>query len=101
MWAAPLYMEQGPGNKGAFIVVTMSNNVYAIDETTGMTVWMHNIGTPPNTGFAGCGNDTGITSTPVIDAASRTIFVAGVVNNGGVKHEIHALSADTGMEKAG
>ena len=62
------------------------------DETTGMTVWMHSIGAAPNAGYAGCGNSTGITSTPVIDAASRTIFLAGVVNNGGVKQEIHALS---------
>jgi hypothetical protein len=76
--------------------------VYALDETTGATVWSHSIGTAPGIGFAGCGNTTGITSTPVIDAATKTIYVAGVVQGaGGIVHEVHALSTDTGMEKAG
>jgi hypothetical protein len=102
MFASPLYMENGPGNKGAFFAVTQNGNVYALDETTGATLWMRNIGAPPLAGFAGCGDTTGITSTPVIDAASRTIYVAGVVAAGtGVLQEIHALSVDTGVEKAG
>jgi hypothetical protein len=102
MWASPLYLENGPMNKGVFFAVTLSNTVYALDETTGATVWMHSIGTAPPNGFAGCGNTTGITSTPVIDVASRTIFVAGVVmGTGGVSHEVHALSVDTGVEKTG
>jgi hypothetical protein len=102
MWASPLYMENGPGGMGAFFAVTLSDMVYALNETTGAVVWMHSIGTAPGNGFAGCGNTTGITSTPVIDAATRTIYVAGVVNGaGGVAHEVHALNVDTGMEKAG
>jgi len=102
MWAAPLYMENGPGGKGAFFAVTLSDTVYALDETTGAVLWMHSIGTAPGTGFAGCGNTTGITSTPVIDATSKTIYVAGVVNGaGGVAHEIHALSTEDGSEKTG
>jgi hypothetical protein len=102
MWASPLYLENGPGGKGVFFAVTLGDMVYALDETTGSVVWMHSIGTAPGNGFAGCGNTTGITSTPVIDVASRTIYVAGVVSGAaGVSHEIHALSVDTGMEKAG
>jgi hypothetical protein len=102
MWASPLYLENGPGGKGAFFAVTLSDNVYALDETTGAVVWMHSIGTAPANGFAGCGNTTGITSTPVIDAASRTIYVAGVVGTGAtLAHEVHALNVDTGAEKAG
>jgi hypothetical protein len=102
MWAAPLYLENGPNNKGVFFAVTQSDVVYALDETTGATVWMHSIGTAPGTGFAMCGNDTGITGTPVIDAASRTIYVAGVTtSSGGATHEIHALSVDDGSEKTG
>src|SRR4029079_1504168 len=33
-WASPLYLENGPGGKGIFIVVTNGNNVFALDETT-------------------------------------------------------------------
>jgi hypothetical protein len=102
MWANPLYLENGPGGKGAFIAATQSDVVYALDETMGTTLWMHSIGTAPGTGYAGCGNDTGITGTPVIDVASRTIYVAGVVMGaGGANHEIHALSIDDGTEKTG
>jgi hypothetical protein len=102
MWASPLYLENGPMGKGVFFAVTLSDTVYALDETTGAVVWMHSIGTAPGNGFAGCGNTTGITSTPVIDVASRTIYVAGVVmGTGGVAHQVHALSVDDGTEKTG
>jgi hypothetical protein len=102
MYASPLYMSNGPGGKGVFFAVTLGNMVYALDETTGATVWSHSIGTPPGISFAGCGNTTGITSTPVIDAAKKIIYVAGVVNGaGGIVHEVHALSTDTGMPVAG
>jgi outer membrane protein assembly factor BamB len=105
MYGSPLYMENGPKGKGAFFAATTNNNVYALDETTGATLWMHNIGAAPGKTGAGCGNvnPTGITSTPVIDAASRTIFVAGGIGdaNGIMRHEVHALGVDDGAEKAG
>jgi glucose dehydrogenase len=34
-------MESGPGNKGAFFAVTISNDVFALDETTANTVWTY------------------------------------------------------------
>jgi hypothetical protein len=105
MWASPLYMENGPGGKGAFIVAATNDNVYALDEATGATVWMHSIGAAPAKSGAGCGDvaPVGITSTPVIDGATRTIYVAGGVGdaNGIMRHEVHALDAETGDEKAG
>jgi hypothetical protein len=98
LWGAPLYVENGPSGMGAFIAVSTNNSVYAFNETTGATLWTHSIGTAPNVGFSGCGNTTGITSTPVIDLSTRTIYVAGVVTvaGGGVTHQIHALELDTG-----
>ena len=103
MWASPLYMENGPGGKGAFIVAATNNNVYALDETTGATTWMSNIGPAPAQTGAGCGNVTpvGITSTPVIDGATRTIYVAGAIGDatGIMRHEVHALDAETGADK--
>ena len=53
---------------------------------------------------AGCGSihPIGIMSTPVIDAASRTIFVAGAIGTATIsRHEVHALSVDDGTEKTG
>jgi hypothetical protein len=101
MWASPLYVANGPGGKGAFIAVTTSNMVYALDETSGTILWMHSIGmASPSTG-AGCGDGPiGISGTPVIDAASRTLYVAGGIGTNGVmRHEVHALSVDDGSEK--
>ena len=104
MYASPLYLENGPGGKGVFFAVTTGNDVYALDETTGAVVWMKNIGSSPQDSGAGCGgiHPIGIESTPVIDAASRTIFVAGAIGTDTIaRHEVHALSVDDGSEKAG
>ncbi|HVW25878.1 MAG TPA: hypothetical protein VHC69_10935 [Polyangiaceae bacterium] len=105
MWASPLYLEQGPNGKGVFFAVTTGNDVLALDETTGATVWTKNIGTPASTTGVPCGDihPLGILSTPVIDAASRTIYVAGAVGGatGITSHQVHAYSVDDGTEKAG
>ena len=104
MFASPLYLENGPGGKGLFFAVTTGNDVFALDETTGAIVWQHNIGSSPQDSGAGCGgiHPIGIESTPVIDAASRTIFVAGAIGTATIsRHEVHALSVDDGTEKAG
>src|SRR6478609_1564256 len=47
--AQPLYIEGGP-NGPMIIVVTASNNVYALNATTGMVIWQRNLGTPAPTG---------------------------------------------------
>ena len=104
MWASPLYMSNGPNNKGAFFAVSTNNNVYAIDETTGAIIWTKLIGSAPQQSGAGCGqvNPVGITSTPVIDAVKRVIYVAGAVGTSQIDHhEIHAINIDTGMEVTG
>jgi hypothetical protein len=105
MWASPLYLENGPSGKGVFFAVTTSNNVLALDESSGSTVWMKNIGTPAGKTGAGCGSiaPLGIISTPVIDADARTIFVAGAIGtaDGITRHEVHALSVDDGTERSG
>src|SRR5205809_744559 len=44
-WGSPLYVENGPQGKGAFLVASNNNNVYALDETTGKILWTHSIGT--------------------------------------------------------
>jgi len=104
MWASPLYLENGPGGKGVFFAVTTGNDVIALDETTGATVWTHNLGSSPTANGVSCGNihPLGILSTPVIDASSRTIFVAGAIGTTSIaRHEVHALSVDDGTERPG
>jgi hypothetical protein len=105
MFASPLFLENGSGGKGLFFAVTSGNDVFALDETTGAVVWSHNIGPSPTASGAGCGNISpiGILSTPVIDAGARTIYVSGAIGTGAaiVRHEVHALSVDDGMERAG
>ncbi|HYP87054.1 MAG TPA: hypothetical protein VEQ59_02860, partial [Polyangiaceae bacterium] len=106
MWASPLYLAPAAATgKGLFFAVTTGNDVIAIDETTGMTVWTKSIGTPATANGVNCGNihPLGILSTPVIDAATRTIYVAGAVGNAMTiqKHVIMAYNADDGTEKPG
>jgi hypothetical protein len=104
MWASPLYLENGPGGKGVFFVVTTGNDVIALDETTGAAVWTHNIGPSPMNSGAGCGSihPIGILSTPVIDPKTRTIYVAGAIGSALIdRHEVHALSVDDGSERTG
>jgi hypothetical protein len=104
MYAAPLYLENGPGGKGVFFAVTTSNDVYALDETTGALVWHTNIGVSPTATGVTCGNihPLGIVSTPVIDAMAGTIYVAGAIGTTSIaRHELHALSVIDGSERSG
>ena len=104
VWASPLYLPNGPNGKGVFFEVTTGNDVYALDETTGARVWTHNIGSSPTANGVSCGNihPLGILSTPVIDATSRTIYVAGAIGTTAISdHQVHALSVDDGTEKSG
>src|SRR5215472_8333664 len=94
LWGQPLYVENGPGGKGIFLVATDSNNVYALDETTGTPVWQKNMGTPAQMSGPGCGNvhPIGVTGTPVIDLPGRTLYLdagTGDVSQILAKHTLH------------
>jgi hypothetical protein len=92
MSAVPLFLAGTTPGKGIFFAATTQNDVYALDETTGATLWTKNIGAQ-RTGGPGPGiKNRGIVSTPVIDAAKRVIYVAASMASG--THEIHALSID-------
>lgn len=104
-WASPLYLQDGPNGNGVFFTVTNGNDVFALDETTGAIVWTKNIGTAASRSGQSCGDiqPIGIISTPVIDAAARTIYVAGATGNTTTitAHQVHALSVDDGSERTG
>ena len=71
VYTQPLYIEGGPSGKARVIVVTESNNVYALDALTGTVIWQRNVGPPVTSGLP-CGNISplGITGTPVVSLAS-------------------------------
>ena len=99
-WTPPLFFEDGPKKTGIFIAVTTSNNVYALDETSGAVVWMRNVGMP-SMGGLGTISPLGILGTPVIDAATRTIYLTATIGPSTARFEVHALSVDDGTERPG
>src|SRR6266480_7999442 len=102
VYAQPLYIEGGP-NGAMVIAVTESNNVYALHADTGLPIWSRtDIGTPAPQG-ACPGNiiPVGITGTPAVDLASRSLFFDAVINGNPVKHFIFSLNVDTGATHAG
>src|SRR5881409_3234099 len=100
--AQPLYIEGGP-NGPMIVAVTESNNVYALNATTGTVIWQRNLGTPVSISQLFCGNidPIGITGTPVVDLASRSLFLDALINGTTKKHFIYSLNVDTGVTNAG
>src|SRR6266404_6135349 len=102
VYAQPLYIEGGPSGP-MIIAVTESNNVYALNASTGTVIWQRNLGTPAPSGTPCPGNiiPVGITGTPVIDLASRSLFLDAVVSGSPNKHFIYSLNVDTGATNSG
>jgi hypothetical protein len=100
MSAVPLFLAGSAAGKGIFLAATTQNDVCALDETTGATVWHTNIGAPRSGGPGPGIKNRGIVSTPIIDAVERVVYVAAAMASG--RHEIHALSLDeNGAEVSG
>jgi outer membrane protein assembly factor BamB len=84
------------------IVGTESNQVVALDRTTGRRLWSHQLGTPLTNveQRAGCGNidPLGITSTLAIDARRGEVFAVGevVAGDGSVHHLLVGLDVANG-----
>src|SRR6266436_987465 len=102
VYAQPLYIEGGP-NGQMIIAVTESNNVYALRADTGTVIWQVNLGTPVSISQLFCGNidPIGITGTPVVDLASRSLFLDALINGPTIKHLMYSLNVDTGVTNAG
>jgi len=104
VYAQPLYVENRTTGTAMVIVVTESNNVYALDGSTGLVIWQGNYGTPITSGLP-CGNinPLGITGTPIVDLASRSLFFDAETTPmpGTFKHMIYSLNVDTGATNPG
>jgi len=99
------------GKHDVLYVATEHNSVYAFDAdnpSESAPLWHVNLGpSAPYTDFytgiwTDMDEEVGITSTPVIDPASHTIYVeAKTKENGQYFHRLHALDLITGKEKPG
>ena len=88
------------------IAVTESNNVYALDAVNGSIIWQRNVGAPVPADHLSCTEvgSMGIISTPVVDLASRALFLDAMVTPDGgttIKHYIFSLNVDTGAINPG
>ena len=101
VYAQPLYIEGGP-NGPMIIAVTESNNVYALNATSGTVIWQRNLGPAVTSGLP-CGNinPAGITGTPVVELGSRRLFVDALIDGATKKHFIYSLNVDTGATNPG
>jgi hypothetical protein len=95
--AQPLYIEDGP-NGAMVVVVTASNNVYALHADTGTVIWSRTDIGPAVTSGLPCGNinPVGIIGTPVVDLASRSLFFDALIDGQTKKHFVYSLNVDTG-----
>jgi hypothetical protein len=103
--AQPLYIESNFGGPPMVIVATEANNVYALNADDGTIIWQDYVGTAASTNIQPCGafNPLGITGTPVVDLASRSLFLDAVVSPNGVdqQHLVYSLNVDTGTTNSG
>jgi polyvinyl alcohol dehydrogenase (cytochrome) len=78
-------------------VATENDTVYALDAATGRSVWTQHLGEPVPRSALPCGNidPTGITSTPVIDAAAGLLYAVDYLRQP-PHHELVALDLGSG-----
>ena len=80
---------------GTVFVATENNSVYALDATSGSVVWRTHLGPPVPGSQLECGDisTSGVTGTPVIDAATSTIFVVVFSH---LHHQLFGIDLKTG-----
>jgi hypothetical protein len=116
IYAQPLYVPDvtipGKGVHNVVYVATQHNSVFAFDAddpAESAPLWQVNLGASiPSSDFGFPGYDdisdeVGITSTPVIDPATGTLYVVPTTRDtdGVIRHRLHALDIQTGQEKFG
>jgi outer membrane protein assembly factor BamB len=106
IYGQPLYVpgvSVGGAARDLLFVATEQNNAYALDAATGAEVWRTNLGPTVSRSQQSCGNinTLGVTSTGVIDPATRTLYLVSFVNQGGIGFKLNALDLATGMQRSG
>ncbi len=118
-FAQPLYVSgvpiAGQGTHNVIYAVTEHDSVYALDADVQQTLWKLNFTDPSSgvttvpasdlaqsVGGSPITPEIGITSTPVIDGNSGTLYVvAATKENGAYIYRLHALDITSGAEKFG
>jgi hypothetical protein len=107
VYAQPLVVDRAGGASGPtsdVIVATENDTVYSLNATTGAIQWQKTVGTPWLSSAAGCTDVNpliGITSTPVYDPATQTVYVVAVTTGGNESTKtpavnMYALNEQTG-----
>lgn len=88
IWSQPLVLG------GRVYVATVGDEVYALQASTGKVVWEKSVGTPVPSGELPCGDITptvGVVGTPVIDPATKIIYMVADTWDGTAKEAHHVL----------
>src|SRR5947207_927139 len=114
VYAQPLYLSGVPisgGTHNVLYVATEHDSLYALDANSGAILWKVSFintasgVTTVSTTDVSCTDlepEIGITSTPVIDTSTNTIYVlARTKENGSFFQRLHAIDTLTGAEKFG
>ncbi|MFD2414760.1 choice-of-anchor D domain-containing protein [Amycolatopsis pigmentata] len=93
---------------GVVVVATENNKVYGLDPVSGAQRWIRDLGPAWPASTVSCGDlvpNIGVTSTPVYDAGTGTVYLTSKVNDGpDAQHPhwyVHAMDVKTGAERAG
>ena len=111
-YTQPLYLASSGTGPDLVIAATEQNRVYAFNAATGAQVYDvllgHTLPQAQLTSLASfCGNidPLGITGTPIIDGASRILYLDAMTSSDGTaanaRHQVFALNADTGATLSG
>jgi polyvinyl alcohol dehydrogenase (cytochrome) len=98
IWSQPLVL----GDR--VYAATVGNEVYALEASTGEVVWQKSLGTPVPASELPCGDiepTVGVVGTPVIDPATKVIYMVADTWSAlskEVHHMLEGLSLSTGEE---
>jgi hypothetical protein len=106
VYAQPLYVAQAISGKNVVYLATEANNVYAYNaDSPWDLLWSRTTIETPWMSASTCVNTQpliGVSSTPVIDPATNTMYLTAKRNANGVfKYMLHALDLTTGADKPG
>jgi Bacterial Ig-like domain (group 3) len=114
VYAQPLYLANvqniAGGTHNVLFIATEHDQLYAIDADNGSLLWQQNFINPPSINTVtsdevSCGDlvpEIGITSTPVIDQSTGTIYlVIKTIESGLYFQRLHAIDILTHAEKFG
>jgi len=103
VYAQPLVVDNTTAGTSSVIVATEEDWVYSLDGETGAINWSLDLGPFWPSSVTNCTDltpDIGITSTPVYDPSTGTLYVTAVVNDGPTQYQpdiyLYAINEQTG-----